>query len=530
MTQETVDIRCGHGDMSQYPLVKVRISIGQHTIVVRAAVSSSLPVPVLLGRDVPQLRRLLAEGQPAELGEPTRMVAVTTRWQARREEEQLGAGFHEDLFRAGRNWPRLTRREKRAQKQRWRQDNPPNPLGISREQLREMQKTDNTLKPVWSEVSIGSSTSFFHKDGILYRKGKGRTPSGEEVEHLVFPARLRRTALELAHSIPLAGHLGKRKTGQRLLQRFYWPTLFKDIDIFCRGCPECQKVSLWYRGVAALVPLAIVDVPFEKIAMDIVGPLPRSQNGNRYILVVCDYATRWPEVMPLKSIDAEHVAEELMALFSRVGVPREILTDQGTNFTLNLLAEIYRLLHIKPIRTSHYDPQTDGLVKRFNQTLKAMLRKAATEEGKDLDKLVPYVLFAYREVPQASTGFSPFELVYGRAVRGPLDVLKESWEVGSKSSESVISYILSVQERLEKMAELASENLGKAQKVQKKWYDQNARQREFMVGDNVLVLLPTVSNKMLAKWQDLIQSFARSDQSPMRSTCLTMLGRKGLFM
>ena len=159
-----------------------------------------------------------------------------------------------------------------------------------------------------------------------------------------------------------------------------------------------------------------------------------------------------------------------------------------------------------------------------------MLRKAATEEGKDLDKLVPYVLFAYREVPQASTGFSPFELVYGRAVRGPLDVLKESWEVGSKSSESVISYILSVQERLEKMAELASENLGKAQKVQKKWYDQNARQREFMVGDNVLVLLPTVSNKMLAKWQDLIQSFARSDQSPMRSTCLTMLGRKGLFM
>ena len=92
-----------------------------------------------------------------------------------------------------------------------------------------------------------------------------------------------------------------------------------------------------------------------------------------------------------------------------------------------------------------------------------MLRKAATEEGKDLDKLVPYVLFAYREVPQASTGFSPFELVYGRAVRGPLDVLKESWEVGSKSSESVISYILSVQERLEKMAELASENLGKAQ-------------------------------------------------------------------
>ena len=73
---------------------------------------------------MPQLRRLLKEGQLAELGEPTRMVAVTTRWQARREEEQLGAGFHEDLFRASRNWLRLTWMEKRAQKQRWRQDNP----------------------------------------------------------------------------------------------------------------------------------------------------------------------------------------------------------------------------------------------------------------------------------------------------------------------------------------------------------------------------------------------------------------------
>ena len=72
-----------------------------------------------------------------------------------------------------------------------------------------------------------------------------------------------------------------------------------------------------------------------------------------------------------------------------------------------------------------YHPQTDGLVERFNQTLKAMLRKSATEDGKDWDKLVPYVLFAYREVPQASTGFSPFELVYGRAVKGPLDILKE---------------------------------------------------------------------------------------------------------
>ena len=162
-----------------------------------------------------------------------------------------------------------------------------------------------------------------------------------------------------------------------------------------------------------MVPLPIIQEPFRRIAMDIVGPLPRSRSGNHFILVVCDYATRYPEAFALKSIDSEHVAEALMTLFSRVGVAEEILTDQGTNFTSKLLAELYRLLQVKALKTSPYHPQTDGLVKRLNSTLKSMLRKTMTNEGKDWDKALPYVLFTYREVPQSTTGFSPFELLYG---------------------------------------------------------------------------------------------------------------------
>ena len=165
-----------------------------------------------------------------------------------------------------------------------------------------------------------------------------------------------------------------------------------------------------------------MDEPFRRIAMDIVGPLPRSSSGKRYILVIYDYATRYPEAIALRTIDANAVAEALLSFFARVGVPEEILTDQGTNFTSQLMREVYRFLHTKPIKTTPYHPQTDGLVERFNGTLKAMLKKTAAEEGKDWDRLLPYLLFAYREVPQASTGFSPFELVYGRNVRGPLDI------------------------------------------------------------------------------------------------------------
>ena len=120
------------------------------------------------------------------------------------------------------------------------------------------------------------------------------------------------------------------------------------------------------------MPLPIITEPFSRVAMDIVGPLPRSRSGNKYILVLCDYGTKYPEAIPLKSIDAEHIAEQLIGVFSRIGIPREILTDQGSNFTSQLLAELYRLLNIHPIVTSPYHPQTDGLVERFKKEGKSM--------------------------------------------------------------------------------------------------------------------------------------------------------------
>ena len=109
-------------------------------------------------------------------------------------------------------------------------------------------------------------------------------------------------------------------------------------------------------------------------------------------------------------------------------MPKEILKDQGTNFLSELLRPVYQLLEIKGIRTTPYHPQTGGLVERFNQALNNMLHKFVSQAGTDWDQWLPYLLFAYREVPQATTGFSPFELLYGHQVRGPLDLLREFWE------------------------------------------------------------------------------------------------------
>ena len=161
--------------------------------------------------------------------------------------------------------------------------------------------------------------------------------------------------------------------------------------------------------------------------------------------MVCDYTTLYPEAIALRSIDTEHITKEMVHIFARVGVPEEILTDQSMNFMSQLLAEVfYKLLQISRFKQVHNIRQTDGLIERFNQTLKAMLRKVAISEGKHWDHLLPYVLFASREIPQASPGFSPFELLYWRSVQGPLDVLREMWEASTESEDSIVSYVLAL--------------------------------------------------------------------------------------
>ena len=235
---------------------------------------------------------------------------------------------------------------------------------------------------------------------------------------LLSPSPCREDLLTIAHSIPLAGHLGVDKTRDRLLAHYFWPNIYKDVQQFCSTCPECQKTGRKLRSEkAALKPIVPIGVPFKKIG--IVGPLPRSNKGNRFILTVADFATRYPEAFPIPSQTAEVVADALIELFSRVGIPDEIVSDQGTNFMSSLITQLCETLGILKIKSSVYYPQTNGLVERLNGTLKSMLSKFVHDEPKTWDKVLPYVLFSYREVPEASTGFSPFELVYGWPIRGP---------------------------------------------------------------------------------------------------------------
>lgn len=305
--------------------------------------------------------------------------------------------------------------------------------------------------------------------------------------------------MELAHSHPMAGPLGAQNTIQRIHNHFHWPGLDADVKQFCQACLTCQWTSPRTPPPSLLIPLPIIEVPFERIGMDLVGP--RSTWGHEHILVIVDYATRYPEAIPLRKATSKAIAQELFLLCSQVGIPTEVLTDQGTPFMSRLMADLCCLLKVKQLKTTVYHLQTDGLVEQFNQTLKQMLHRVATDDKRDWDQMLPYVLFGIREVPQASTGFTPFELLFGRQPRGLLDVAKEAWEQQPATHLSTIKHVREMRERIDRVMPLVREHLTKAQQAQQRHYNRAAQPLEFQPGDHVMVLVPTAACKFLATWQ-----------------------------
>ena len=154
---------------------------------------------------------------------------------------------------------------------------------------------------------------------------------------------------------------------------------------------------------ADLIPMPLVDQPFQRVGIDIVGPLLKSAGEHSHILVIIDYATRYSEAIPLRSTTAKVLARELMHVFSWLGFPKEVLTDQGTNFMSQTFKDMWRLLEVKPVHISVYHPQMNGLVERFNKTLKSILRKLVMEKPRRWYLLAAPLMFAIQEVPQASS-------------------------------------------------------------------------------------------------------------------------------
>ena len=172
-------------------------------------------------------------------------------------------------------------------------------------------------------------TKFVLKKDLMCRQF---TKGNKLTLQLVIPESFREKVLRLARETLMSGHLGIKKTMDRVLTEFFWPGICGDVSRFCKSCDICQRTI--QKGRVTKVPLEklpLIDTPFKRVAVDIVGPIePRSERKSRYILTMIDYATRYPEAVALLGIETERVAEAFVKMFSRVGIPDEMLTDCGS--------------------------------------------------------------------------------------------------------------------------------------------------------------------------------------------------------
>ncbi|MGL4849247.1 MAG: integrase catalytic domain-containing protein [Clostridium sp.] len=159
----------------------------------------------------------------------------------------------------------------------------------------------------------------------------------------------------------------------------------------------------------------LLNSPFDKVGIDIVGLLPRSYDGNRYIVIATDHISRWSKAKALKSKSAKLVAKFLVShIFMQHGPPKELLSDQGCEFLNKSVKTVCEILNTKKSFTSSYNPKCNGAAERVNQTLIGKLARLADERWSEWDEFLPYALYAYRISPRKATGNSPFELLYGR--------------------------------------------------------------------------------------------------------------------
>ncbi|XP_060580696.1 uncharacterized protein LOC132737428 [Ruditapes philippinarum] len=384
-------------------------------------------------------------------------------------------------------------------------------LDITNVEFVEKQQADRSLDGCRKKAEEGTvrncrgkgQVKFQVRNKMLFREFTAG--NGDVSRQLVVPKDLRETVLKVAHDSLLAGHLGIRKTSDRVLGEFYWPGVLVEVRRYCQSCDICQRtISKGRISKVTLGKMPLIDTPFKRVAVDIVGPIePMTDRKNRYILTMVDYATRYPEAIALPSIETERVAEALVDMYSRLGVPEEMLTDCGSQFTSQIMNEVSRLLSLRQLTTTPYHPMCNGLVEKFNGSLKQMLKRMCSERPTDWDKYLNAMLFAYREVPQESLGFSPFELLYGRSIRGPITILRELWSGKTENDEvkTTYQYVVDLQERLESTCKIAQQELEKSSIRYRKYYNRKARDRTFKKGSKVLVLIPTKRNKLLLQWK-----------------------------
>ena len=351
-------------------------------------------------------------------------------------------------------------------------------LPISVDEMLSEQSCDEYCQWARRQMDLSTDSPFaIDQHGVLIR----RSPLDGTLQ-VVVPATLRERLLSIAHNPPISAHPGRSKMYQTLRRDFYWPSMTVDIHFTVDNCDACARNRIKDQRNVYPMKLFPATKPLEYIAADILGPLPKTKHGKRFVLVVTDRFSKLTKTEALRTITSLSVAKAFCRIWVyNYGTPKVLLTDNGGQFTSRFFLNVCRILGIQKVFTTAYHPQTNGQAERFNRTIVAQLRNYVSESQRDWDEWLGPLTFAYNMQVHRSTGTTPFDLVL---TRHPPSMLMEEdmrehfpQKILPKQSERISNAKKDFLQRFERLMQKARANLNRTQLRYKRNFDARVRAR-----------------------------------------------------
>lgn len=322
----------------------------------------------------------------------------------------------------------------------------------------------------------------------MFIKLQNRAKS-DDIEYKLFVPKAKRIeVMKECHDSPLASHLGAYKTTKRILQRYYWPGVAKQVAQYVKNCHVClQSKPQTKQQFGKMGKMKQFTRPWQQVSLDLIGPLTRSSKGNSFLFVAYDHFTKYPILIPIKTATAKRCSELIEnEVFLKQGIPESIVIDNGSQFTAKYTKSLFKKYNVKMFYNCVYTPQNNP-TERINKTIGSAIRSYVEENHRSWDKNINKIEIALRTATNAVTGFTPFYLNHGREfISSGSDYML--LDLNDKQPSNEAQGIESRIEAFEQLSEVTNDiilRLKKAYEANKSRYDKTKTHFSFNVGDIV---------------------------------------------